>query len=177
MLPRPPKSPASSWGRPRAAGSLSGQATATAEGVAERMATEAHVLGVEEAGHERAREDLGAQLEARGAVVQQRLAGVDEAAEWRREQEAFEAIKADIVRLPSQAAQRQATEQVQAEMREIEGLLRSAVDRVAARRGALEAFAEGVEALGREFEGDAQLARALQGGGGEVERTQGAAGR
>ena len=55
--------------------------------------------------------------------------------------------------------------------------LRNAVDRVAARRGALEAFAEGVEALGREFEGDAQLARALQGGGGEVERTQGAAGR
>jgi len=148
-----------------------------AEGVAERMATEAHVLGVEEAGHERAREDLGAQLEARGAVVQQRLAGVDEAAEWRREQEAFEAIKADIVRLPSQAAQRQATEQVQAEMREIEGLLRSAVDRVAARRGALEAFAEGVEALGRDFEGDSQLAQALQGGGGEPGRTQGAAGR
>ena len=136
------------------------------EGVAERMSSEARVLAAEEAGHGRAREELEAQLESRGAAVVERLAGVEEAQQWRREQEAFESIKSDIMRFPSQAAQRQATEQVQAEMREIEGLLRNAVDRVAERRGALEAFAEGVEALGREFEADAGLARALQGGGG-----------
>ena len=141
------------------------------------MGTESRVLAAEETGHGQARGELEAHLEARGAAVEQRLAGLEEAAEWRRKQEAFEAIKADIVRLPSQACQKQATEQVQAEMREIEGLLRSTVDRVAVRRGALETFAEGVEALGREFDADAQLALALQGGGGEPERTQGAAGR